>query len=477
MSEPSESATGLRWAMVLVGLLTMVTALLALDARATYGARISVDEPQYLLTAISLAEDLDLDISDELDEQRFLPFHERPTLSQQTTDVNESGQRLSPHDPLLPVLLAAPMELAGWIGARIAMAVMAGATAAATIFVGVRRLGLAVWPTAPVVAALFMSPPLVAFGNQIYPAMPAALTIIAGLAVVTSNDRRRWWAGTLLVVALPWLSVKYVPHAGVLAAGLLWSIRRDRVLVRRTVGMLAAMGVAYLALHRGIWGGWTVYASGDHFVEAGSEWQVVGSRFNPWGRTRRLVGLLVDRGFGLAAWAPVFLAAPAAMVHAVRRRISHWPLLVGLVVVGWAMATWIALTMHGWWWPGRQVVPIVPILVLGLAHAVGASRGRLAAVMMASAVSIAGWLWLVVEASTGRRTLVFDFRDTGYPWYPVWSRLLPDHERFELGDPVLTIAWTIVLLATMVAVWCRTSPTDVPVSGAVAEARPAPAEA
>ena len=40
----------------------------AINARATYGAKISVDEPQYLLTALSIAEDFDLDISDELDE-------------------------------------------------------------------------------------------------------------------------------------------------------------------------------------------------------------------------------------------------------------------------------------------------------------------------------------------------------------------------------------------------------------------------
>ena len=85
--------------LALVFFTTLLIAMSAINARATYGAKISVDEPQYLLTALSLAEDFDLDISDELDEQRYLPFHEL-RLNQQTIDLNDSGQRISPHDPL-----------------------------------------------------------------------------------------------------------------------------------------------------------------------------------------------------------------------------------------------------------------------------------------------------------------------------------------------------------------------------------------
>ena len=38
----------------------------ASGVRAAYGAQTTADEPQYLLTAISLAEDGDLDVADEL---------------------------------------------------------------------------------------------------------------------------------------------------------------------------------------------------------------------------------------------------------------------------------------------------------------------------------------------------------------------------------------------------------------------------
>jgi len=435
--------------MLLVGGLVAFVAMAAIDVRATYGARISVDEPQYLLTAISVGEDFDLDISDELDEQRYRPFHESELL-QQTVELDESGQRLSPHDPLFPILLALPMRLGGWVGTRVFMALLAGVAAALTLFLAERRFRVSAPTATGVVAACFLSPPLIAYGNQVYPAMPAAICVLVALVAIMGETRRLWWVGVLAVVALPWLAVKYVPLAAVLAGGLLWHVRRNQRELVMTVVSLVVYGVVYLVVHRQVYGGWTVYAAGDHFVDG--EWQVIGTKINLGGRTRRLVGLFVDRGFGLAAWAPAFLAAPAALTWMARTKRTGWHLLVVLVVVGWAVATWVALTMHGWWWPGRQVVPVVPLMVIALAAAVDGSRTRLIALLTASAVAIFSWLWLVVEASTARLALIVDFRDTTNPLYRAWKYVLPDHQRFELDNPALTIAWTVALVASCWAV-------------------------
>ena len=73
------------------------------------------------------------------------------------------------------------------------------------------------------------------------------------------------------------------------------------------------------------------------------------------------IGLLVDREFGLAAWAPAWLLLAPALAAlgaaAGRPGRSRWSVPA---LAGWFVATFVALTMHGWWWPGRQVVVIAP---------------------------------------------------------------------------------------------------------------------
>src|SRR5690606_14546763 len=121
------------------------------------------------------------------------------------------------------------------------------------------------------------------------------------------------------------------------------------------------------------------------------------------GRSRRVVGLLLDRGFGLAAWMPGYLLAVPALAVLARRRPPGWVALVAPLAAGWATATWVALTMHGWWWPGRQVVVVVPCLVLAVAWWAGRVRAVRPVVAMCGAVGAWTWAWLVVEVLDGRR--------------------------------------------------------------------------
>ena len=102
MKPGSGRLTGL---MFVVALTVSLVAALSIQARATYNAQVTADEPQYLITALSLGEDFDLDISDELEAERFRDFHE-VNLNPQTIALDDAGLKISPHDPLLPLLLA-----------------------------------------------------------------------------------------------------------------------------------------------------------------------------------------------------------------------------------------------------------------------------------------------------------------------------------------------------------------------------------
>jgi hypothetical protein len=431
-------------AAVAVGLVVAAWAAVAIPARATLGARTTADEPQYLLSALSLAEDRDLDIADELDEQAYLPFHE-VTLPVQT-EPRDDGRELSPHDPLLPALLAVPVGLGGWVAAKAVLAGLGGVLAGLLVWTAHRRFAAPLGVAALIVLAFGLSAPLSAYATQVYPELPAALAVTVAVAALTGRCRPvDLVVAGAAVTALPWLGVKYAPVAlalVVVAAGRLVGDGRYRA----TIGLgaaLAVAGVAYLLAHRALYGGWTVYAAGDHFT--GGELTVMGQDPDRVGRTRRLAGLLLDRGFGLAAWMPGYLLAVPALAVMARRRASGWPVLVLPLAAGWATATWVALTMHGWWWPGRQVVVVVPCLVLAVAWWAGRVPGVRPWVAVAGVIGAVNWAWLVAEVLDRRRTLIVDFEMTSGPLYRVFRAVLPDYRSAGLADWALQALWLAAL--------------------------------
>jgi len=198
----------LRLAMVVVGLLSVLAAGLGIGVRATHGGHAAVDEPQYLLSALSLWEDHDLDISDELADRRFLAFHDLDLPVQ--TAVRPDGGQLSPHDPLLPVLLAVPMGLGGWVAAKLTLAMLAGILAALLLWVAVRRFAVPPRLAVPGVALATCTAPLAVYGQQVYPELPAALAALVAVAALTAPrpTPRTLTVLALAIIALPWLSVK-----------------------------------------------------------------------------------------------------------------------------------------------------------------------------------------------------------------------------------------------------------------------------
>jgi hypothetical protein len=457
----SLEAGRVRRAMLVVGLLGFLVAAAGIVVPATHGTWTTADEPQYLLTAISLATDHDLDIADELAEGRWRAFHALALPAQ--TEPLAGGRQRSPHDPLLPLLLAGPVALGGWVGAKLAMAAMAGVLAALACWTAVRRLGVPL-ATAALAAGVFAcSPPLAVYGSQVYPELPAALAVLAAVAALLPRAPSRAPGATppdpialgpggtvvvgVAVAALPWLGVKYAPVAAVLALIACWRLGRGGQARRALVlaGSLAAAGVAFVVLHRWWYGGWTPYAAGDHF--AAGELSVVGTRPDYLGRSRRLLGLLVDRGFGVAAWQPAWLLAVPALAVLARRRPSGWAAIAGPLAAGWLVATFVALTMQGWWFGGRQVVVVLPLAALAVAWWVGAGGRRRALLAAVGAAGVLAQLWLVADGAAGRVTWAVDPTATGDPLYRAWRLLLPDYLVMSRWSWVLHGAWLAALAA------------------------------
>lgn len=474
--------------MVTVAGLAAVAAAAGIAGPATYGAEVSGDEPHYLLTAISLGEDASLDVSDELAAERYRPFHEADLLTQSREG---SGPRVSPHDPLLPALLALPVLLGGWATAKAVLALLAGALAALTLWTAVRRFGVPLGVATPVVAVFAAAAPLAVYGHQLYPELPAAVATTAGVAAATGQLRRM---GLVVlggaVVALPWLAVKYVPIAAALCAiGLvrLWRGRRDDRLSRvdrRVVtlaGALLLAGAVYVVAHLAWYGGLTVYASGEFFQAHGGQLSVLGTGPDYLGRASRLIGLLVDRDFGLAAWQPAWLLAVPAAAALARRRPQGWPALAAPFVVAWLMATFAAATMHGWWFPGRQVVVALPLAVIAIAWWAGAGRSatatrrrRMTLACGLGALGVWSCFWLAAQAAGGQLTWIVDFAGTADPWYGLWRLVLPDYMDVTVETWVLQGFWLVALGGAAVWAWRQSGrePRDDPESccGTVSDA-------
>ena len=352
----------MRWALAGVALLGFLAAALGIGVPATPNEPVAVDEPQYLMTAQSLWADGDLDIANQIAERSWRDF--TPVEPPIETVIQPGGRQISPHDPLLPVLLAVPVGLAGWVGAKLTMAALAGALAALTLWVAVRRFAVPPRLAAAGTVIAAASAPLAVYGQQIYPELPAALLCLLGVAAIT-GPRSRTATAVLAcaVLALPWLSVKYAPVAAALAVV---GVVRARRQAGWLIGLLAAGAAAYVLIHLAVWGGLTVYASGDHFAQSG-QLAVMGQDPNFVFRSWRLIDLLVDRTFGLVPWQPAWLLLVPALgaLAAVRlpAPLGRAALAVPLAA-GWLVATYPALTMHGYWWPGRQVVVVLPLALL-----------------------------------------------------------------------------------------------------------------
>ena len=100
--------------------------------------------------------------------------------------IRDDGRLVSPHDPLLPAFLAVPVLVGGWVGAKLALAALAGVLAAAMVWVAVVRLR-AYRPRVAVVTVLAFAAgaPLAMYATQVYPELPAALAVTLAIAALT----------------------------------------------------------------------------------------------------------------------------------------------------------------------------------------------------------------------------------------------------------------------------------------------------
>ncbi|MFL5827539.1 MAG: hypothetical protein ACJ76V_13525 [Thermoleophilaceae bacterium] len=412
------------------------------------------DEPHYLLAAQSLVDDGDLDVQNQYGLRSYDSFYPY-VLDRHGRTVK--GALNEPHGVGVPILIAPAFAIGGAKAVELFLAAIA-ALAGALAYLLALRIAPDPWAIGAALAG-GLSPPLLAYGTAVYPELPGA-ACLAGAALLALRLRERptrpaAFACFALLGALPWLGTKLVVPGVVIGAYAFWALRRQRRNMLAVLSAeLAAFSVAmYVGVNEGVYGGVTPYAA-DFKGETATGASSAGDYLD---RAYRLVALFLDREFGLLRWAPVFLLGFYGLWLLWRGRRDR--LSVGLP--GYAqmercgalcaaaagaqllVAAFLAPTMFGFWFPGRHLLPALPLLVplvaLGLRHA-----PRIG--LLLSTLTGAASVWLYVDARTGGSALALGRPDA--PWGPLvkaWPYFGGD-----VYSDVLAAAVGVALLALVV---------------------------
>ena len=326
------------------------------------------DEPHYLVMTQSLLRDADLDLQNQFRERQYAAFF-AGTLEPHTSPAGPPGRIYSIHTPGLSALLLPAFAAFGYPGARAFMSVLAALTGVLTYrllreSLGSPGLALFAW------AALTFTPPLPFYALAIYPEVAAALATALFLLASRRAPAAPWIIGVSASAAvLPWLHPKFLPLA---ALGLLLTLLRPCSWSARAAAiaaLLVSLGLLLFYFQR-LYGAPSLSAAyGPGF--AGD----VTLAHVPHG----VLGILLDRQFGLLAVQPLWAIALPGAVALVSRRTGDAlrALLLSVASLG------VGASFSMWWGgscpPARFIVPALPPLALCLALAVQRRRGLSAA--------------------------------------------------------------------------------------------------
>ncbi len=331
------------------------------------------DEPHYLLTAESIVTDHDLDLRDEYAALAYRDWY--PYVLERRGRLT-NGQANEPTGAGFALLIAPAYAIGGPLAVQLLLAALA-ALAFVLAAALARRIVPEPWATGAALAC-GLSPPALAYATTVTPELTAGglLAAAAVLALkVRELPRIRWVAGAAIALgALPWLGLQFTVAGLVIALAMLrWLRRRARgfaLLVE--VEVIVFSLVMFVVVNDQLFGGFTPAAAANPSdrLDALSAGDLLG-------RAPRLAGLWLDRDYGVLRWAPLVALAFYALWLLWRSRRDHIARIVperALVEVAATLcalvcaaqllvATFVAPTMFGAFFPGRYLVAALPVAV------------------------------------------------------------------------------------------------------------------
>jgi hypothetical protein len=120
------------------------------------------------------------------------------------------------------------------------------------------------------------------------------------------------------------------------------------------------------------------------------------------------------------------------------------------------MATFVAITMMGWWFPGRTLMTVIPLFPFLLTIMASGGSGIIRAVVTVSGLVSPGITLALVQATRrGEVTLAVDPFDMQFSLFRIAGMLFPQYTDWTAETIMLTVVWLFVGLASFVALSWR----------------------
>ncbi len=373
---------------MVLGIFALLIAFYAASAVHRYEtSHLYGDEPDYYFIGQSLYADGDLDLRNQ-----YLSPDPAVFPGPLTFKVGPEGtQAPANFMPATGALIIGPLDaLGGPLLVELAYAMM-NLLALWLMYVMLRRM-VGVLPAALSIGAIGLSVPLAWHAASVWTEIPALLCVSGILALTPHVARGRWLPPVgigLLLAFLPFLHQKYaVLSLGLAAALLLAPARRwawPAIAGLPAIGIVGTMLLSYALRGR------------INFTQAG-ETAAVGDAFD--NSINRFFGQpfawFLDQTRGYIPLAPIWIVAIAGFI--VLLRSASGRRLMATIAVGIApflLVYWFGPFLAGDAPPGRETLPMLPFLAVGMGAGIAYLRGivapLLATLMAIPSVVIGVW--------------------------------------------------------------------------------------
>jgi len=374
------------------------------------------DEPHYLLLAHSLFYDRDFDPINNYDNEDWRRFYDGYALSPHLSQYHD---RIVPHHqmPGLPFFILPAYVL----GERIGVLVFLSLCMAMAIVFLYDACCAYVRPEVAFIVCLFLgiTYPLIIFSQQIYPE-PVAFVLVSLVLAKTlgsSTAQNIRWKALICSTALAFLPLLHYKMAPISVTLFIFFLWRYRGQLKRVI----CWSTGPILLFAGLMVAWFFILFGELSIDIFRTQTGHGYLSED---LAGIAGLFFDQAHGLFFYAPVYILAFVGILISLcnlNTRNDTWFLIAAYLVYHILMGVWQDWT-GGLSATARYIVPILPILVIFVAHAVEHLHQQRQWLQPLSLAGLSIWLTLLVVYD---RLLMFGH---GQPTSPILREHFQSYE-------------------------------------------------